>query len=154
MVNTTPEHILDIEDALVCNALASDENREHGENTLDFQRCVRLHYYLVAYAYMGTNTPDLEALASKSWFFNQYENIDAIRSRLDPPTRTELGGHGVFHPFGGEQRAQILERPFDRWTESIESEMWTVGENGVEGGIDFFQDADHAWEDYWIPPSW
>ena len=92
MVNTTPEHILDIEDALVCNALASDENGEHGENTLDFQRCVRLHYYLVAYAYMGTNTPDLEALASKSWFFNQYENIDAIRSRLDPPTRTELGG--------------------------------------------------------------
>jgi hypothetical protein len=33
--------------------------------------------------------------------------------------------------------------------------VWTVGENGVEGGIDMFQDADHgAWEDYWIPPSW
>lgn len=68
---------------------------------------------------------------------------------------TQLFQHGVFHPFGGEHRAQRLERLFDRWTELIESGVWTVGENGVEGGIDMFQDADHgAWEDYWIAPSW
>jgi hypothetical protein len=34
MINTTPEQILDIEDALV-----SDENPAHEENTLDFQWC-------------------------------------------------------------------------------------------------------------------
>ena len=68
---------------------------------------------------------------------------------------TQLFQHSVFHPFSGEHRAQRSERLFDRWTELIESGVWTVGENGVEGGIDMFLDADHgAWEDYWIPPSW
>ncbi|KAJ5189451.1 hypothetical protein N7491_005782 [Penicillium cf. griseofulvum] len=68
---------------------------------------------------------------------------------------TQIFQHGVFRPFGGEHRAQRLERLFDRWTELIESGVWTVGENGVVGGIDMFQDADHgAWEDYWIHPSW
>ncbi|KAJ5359993.1 hypothetical protein N7517_009184 [Penicillium concentricum] len=33
----------------------------------------------------GKNTPDLDALASESWFFNQpNENIDTIRARLGP----------------------------------------------------------------------
>lgn len=44
-MNTTPEQIVDIEDALV-----SDENLARDEDTLDFQRCARLHNYLVAYA--------------------------------------------------------------------------------------------------------
>ncbi|KAJ5465642.1 hypothetical protein N7530_009429 [Penicillium desertorum] len=47
-MNTTPEQILDIEAALV-----SDENLERDKDTLDFQRCARLHNYLVAYAYMA-----------------------------------------------------------------------------------------------------
>ncbi|CAG8363368.1 unnamed protein product [Penicillium salamii] len=68
---------------------------------------------------------------------------------------TQLFQHGVFHPFGGEHRAQRLERLFDRWTELIESGVWNVGDDGVEGGIDMFRNADHgAWEDYWISPSW
>ena len=68
---------------------------------------------------------------------------------------TQLFQHGIFHPFGGEHRPQRLERLFDRWTKLVESGVWRVGENGVEGGIDVFRDADRgAWKDYWIPPSW
>lgn len=68
---------------------------------------------------------------------------------------TELFQHGVFRPFGGERRAQRLERLFNRWTELIESGVWTVARDGVEGGIDKFRDADNgAWMDYWIAPDW
>ncbi|KAJ5295830.1 hypothetical protein PENANT_c001G00105 [Penicillium antarcticum] len=70
---------------------------------------------------------------------------------------TELFQHGHFHPFGGERRAQRLERLFNRWTELIENGVWTVGRDGVEGGIDTFRDADNgngAWMDYWIAPDW
>lgn len=54
----------------------------------------------------------------------------------------ELFPHGRFHPFGGERRAQRLERLFNRWTELIESGVWSVGRDGVEGDIDKFRDAD------------
>ncbi|GIK00105.1 hypothetical protein Aspvir_004120 [Aspergillus viridinutans] len=70
---------------------------------------------------------------------------------------TDLFQHGWFHPFGGDQRSQRMERLFDRWTELIESGVWTVGEEGVQGGIETFRDADNgngAWRDYWIPPDW
>lgn len=70
---------------------------------------------------------------------------------------TELFQHGCFHPFGGERRSQRLERLFERWTELIEGGVWTVGEDGVEGGIDKFRDADNgngAWREYWIAPDW
>lgn len=70
---------------------------------------------------------------------------------------TELFQHGCHHPFGGEHRSQRMERLFDRWTELIESSVWTVGEEGVEGGIETFRDADSgngAWRNYWIPPDW
>lgn len=58
---------------------------------------------------------------------------------------------------GGGWRSQRLERLFKRWTELIESGVWTVGEDGVEGPIDKFGDADNgndAWRDYWITPDW
>jgi hypothetical protein len=68
---------------------------------------------------------------------------------------TELFQHGLFRPFGGERRAQRLERLMDRWRELVESGVWTVGRDGVEGDIDQFRDADgEAWMDYWIPPDW
>ncbi|KAJ6133733.1 hypothetical protein N7523_000055 [Penicillium sp. IBT 18751x] len=68
---------------------------------------------------------------------------------------TELFQHGYFHPFGGERRSQRLERLFERWTALIESGVWTVGEDGVEGGINKFGDADRgAWNEYSIAPSW
>ncbi|KAJ5277799.1 hypothetical protein N7524_003952 [Penicillium chrysogenum] len=68
---------------------------------------------------------------------------------------TELFQHGYFHPFGGERRSQRLESLFERWIVLVESGVWTVGENGVEGGIDKFGDADRgAWNEYSIAPSW
>jgi hypothetical protein len=81
-MNTTPERILDVEDALV-----SDENPARDDDTLDYERCARLHNYLVAYGWMarhGRDTPDLDALGRERWFFRQpAEDIDAIRERLD-----------------------------------------------------------------------
>ncbi|KAJ5893060.1 hypothetical protein N7504_009751 [Penicillium tannophilum] len=71
---------------------------------------------------------------------------------------TQLFQHGNFHPFGGEWRSQRLERLFRRWTELIENGVWTVGEDGVEGEIEKFGEADNdspgAWRDYWIAPDW
>jgi hypothetical protein len=68
---------------------------------------------------------------------------------------TELFQRGYFHPFGGEQRAQRLDNLFDRWTVMIESGIWTVGEDGVEGGIDKFREADRGdGTEYSIAPSW
>lgn len=74
-----------------------------------------------------------------------------------PGSFTDLFQHGVIHPFRGSWRSQRMERLFNRWTELIESGIWTVGEEGVEGGIETFRDADNgnsAWRDYWIPPDW
>lgn len=76
-------------------------------------------------------------------------------SLVTPGSVTELFQHGDFHPFGGEMWAQRLERLMDRWRELVESGVWTVGRDGVEGDIDQFQDADRgAWRDYWIAPDW
>ncbi|KAJ6018172.1 hypothetical protein N7451_001551 [Penicillium sp. IBT 35674x] len=77
-------------------------------------------------------------------------------SVVRPGSFTQLFQHG-FHPFGGEWRSQRLERLFKRWTELIESGVWTVGADGVEGSIDKFKDADNGnntWRDYWIAPDW
>jgi hypothetical protein len=43
-INTTVEQLLDIEDALV-----SEENPARDDSTFDYERCARLHNYLVAY---------------------------------------------------------------------------------------------------------
>ncbi|EFQ96936.1 hypothetical protein MGYG_08861 [Nannizzia gypsea CBS 118893] len=68
---------------------------------------------------------------------------------------SELFQHGFFS-FGGDGRAQRIERLFDRWRELVETGVWTVGEHGVEGSIEKFKDADtdDGWVHYWIPPSW
>lgn len=88
-MNTTPQLILDIEDALV-----SDENPARDNGTLDYERCARLHNYLVAYGWMARNerdTPDLDTLASEKHFFNQpEEEIAAIRTRLITPLNSFL----------------------------------------------------------------
>lgn len=77
---------------------------------------------------------------------------------ITPGSFTQLFQHGNFHPFGGEWRSQRLERLFRRWTELIENGVWTVGEDGVEGEIEKFGEADNdslgAWGDYWIAPDW
>ncbi|KAJ5987816.1 hypothetical protein N7481_003026 [Penicillium waksmanii] len=88
-INTTPQLILDIEDALV-----SDENPARDNGTLDYERCARLHNYLVAYGWMarnGRDTPDLDALASERWFFKKpEEDIAATRNRLITPLNSFL----------------------------------------------------------------
>lgn len=67
----------------------------------------------------------------------------------------ELFQHG-FKPFGGEWwRAQRLEALFDHWRELVETGVWTVGNDGVQGGIELFMDAGtHRSESYYIKPSW
>lgn len=82
-------------------------------------------------------------------------DVDGARMSDGQLVRTgsfaELFQHGWFHPFGGDQRSQRMERLFERWTELIERGVWTVGEEGVEGGIEKFRDADNgngACEDY------
>ena len=54
------EQILDIEDALISHKYSA-----RGEDTLDYERCARLHNYLVAYGWMarhGRATPVLDAI--------------------------------------------------------------------------------------------
>ncbi|KAJ5725252.1 uncharacterized protein N7483_006609 [Penicillium malachiteum] len=48
-------------------------------------------------------------------------------SQVRPDSYTQLFQHGNFHWFGGEWRSQRLERLFKRWTELVESGVWTVG---------------------------
>ncbi|KAJ5374935.1 hypothetical protein N7517_006941 [Penicillium concentricum] len=70
-----------------------------------------------------------------------------------PGSVSRLFQHGIFHPFGGERQARRLERLIDRWIELVESGVWTVGRDGVEGTIDGFH-TDSAYMDYWIAPDW
>jgi hypothetical protein len=68
----------------------------------------------------------------------------------------DLYQHG-FQPFGGDSnRAQRLVRLLENWTEMVERGLWDVGEDGVEGGIEKFREADTnaRWNDYWIKPDW
>lgn len=76
-------------------------------------------------------------------------------SPLGTESISGLFQHG-FKPFGGEwTRAQRLERLFNKWRDLVESGIWIVGKDGVEGGIQTFRNADlGGWKDYWIAPDW
>ncbi|TRX97157.1 hypothetical protein FHL15_001951 [Xylaria flabelliformis] len=66
----------------------------------------------------------------------------------------ELFQHG-YKPFGGDYyRPQRLERLFDHWCKLVVEGVWSVGPQGVEGGIETFREADTKWKDYVIPPTW
>jgi hypothetical protein len=70
----TVEQLLNIEDALV-----SDDHPARDDGTFDYERCTRLHNYLVAYARMvrhGRDTPDLDALARQKRFFSEKNQIE------------------------------------------------------------------------------
>lgn len=54
----------------------------------------------------------------------------------EEPEHEKLFQHGNFHPYKSEWRSQRLERLFKRLTEMIESGVWIVGEDNVEGLID------------------
>uniref|UniRef100_A0A093VAB0 S-adenosylmethionine synthase n=1 Tax=Talaromyces marneffei PM1 TaxID=1077442 RepID=A0A093VAB0_TALMA len=76
-------------------------------------------------------------------------------SFVDAGSYTQLFQFGGFHPFGREWRAQRLEKLMDRWRKLVESGIWSVGREGVQGSIDVFADAERgAWRDYWIEPEW
>ncbi|VUC24140.1 unnamed protein product [Clonostachys rosea] len=76
-------------------------------------------------------------------------------SLVEAGSSSELFQHGHFFPFGGDHRAQRLERLLDRWRELVEQGIWKVGSTGVEGSIDMFRDAEGSgWRHYWIPPDW
>ncbi|OTB10788.1 hypothetical protein K445DRAFT_322683 [Daldinia sp. EC12] len=86
------------------------------------------------------------------------EEDGARRSDMDlvqAKSVADLFQHG-FKPFGGEWwRAQRLERLFDHWAYLVESGIWKVRENGIEGDINTFKEADRGrWADYRIAPSW
>lgn len=77
-------------------------------------------------------------------------------SLIEVGNPTQLFQHGI-KPFGGDVsgRPQRLERLFDKWRELLEDGIWSVGNNGVEGDIEKFQEAGGPrWRSYWIAPSW
>lgn len=77
-------------------------------------------------------------------------------SLVEEGNPTGLFQHGQ-KPFGGDNygRAQRLERLFEKWRELVEVGVWSVGKDGVYGGIDRFREADGiGWRNYWISPTW
>ncbi|KAJ5777260.1 hypothetical protein N7520_000506 [Penicillium odoratum] len=75
-----PRDVFDIEDALV-----TDANPALDDYSLDYERCARLHNYLVAYGWMVRHEwkrPDLDELANRPHRFCQ--EFEAIRDRLHP----------------------------------------------------------------------
>ncbi|KAJ0416713.1 hypothetical protein BJY00DRAFT_291011 [Aspergillus carlsbadensis] len=49
-----------------------------------------------------------------------------------------------------------IHKVLQSWAERVEQGHWEVGEDGVQGGIGKFREADtdEHWRKYWIPPSW
>ncbi len=76
-------------------------------------------------------------------------------SFVERGTSAELFQHG-YKPFGGDYyRPQRLEKLLERWCEMVVEGVWEVGEEGVEGTIEKFKEADGLlWGVYVIPPSW
>lgn len=67
-----PGQLLDIDDSLV-----SDTNPARSDNPLDFERCARLHNYLVAYDFLESSRQNAEELSidellSRPSFFERY----------------------------------------------------------------------------------
>ncbi|KAL2860035.1 hypothetical protein BJX68DRAFT_224198 [Aspergillus pseudodeflectus] len=49
-----------------------------------------------------------------------------------------------------------IHKVLDSWAERVEQGDWVVGEDGVQGGVGKFREADteEHWRKYWIPLSW
>lgn len=80
---TTPHRLLDIEDVLV-----SESNPARNVGPLDYERCARLHNYLVTCSWMawhGREEQDLDELLSQPSFYERDKfGNDVPRDRLDP----------------------------------------------------------------------
>ncbi|OOQ91107.1 hypothetical protein PEBR_01159 [Penicillium brasilianum] len=67
LLSSTPQTLLDIDDALV-----SETNPAREDGTFDYERCARLHNYLVAYGWMAHHereVDDLQELLDRPSFF-------------------------------------------------------------------------------------
>jgi hypothetical protein len=80
---------------------------------------------------------------------DEYTPRTSDGSFVDAGLHTQLFQFGFCHPFGGELRAQRLEKLIDRWRELVESGIWSVGRDKLQGSIDVFANAESgAWRDY------
>ncbi|KAJ6000203.1 hypothetical protein N7481_000612 [Penicillium waksmanii] len=130
-MNTTAQHILDIEDALV-----SDENPPRDNGTLEYERCARLHNYLAAYGWMARNGKeapelDLDALAAEKRFFHETnDEVDAIRDRLDAPLNKFLDlvydPHPFFFYWVNGLEMMLIDEFFDVYNEMEDKERFVV----------------------------
>lgn len=83
LLTTTPQRLLDIDDALV-----SESNPARTDGTFDHERCARLHNYLVAFGWIAHHergVEDLHELLSQPSFFEleRYEG-QVPMNRLNP----------------------------------------------------------------------
>lgn len=95
----------------------------------------------------ASNTAELHARKSDGTL------LDGVDSQV-----AGLFQHG-HKPFGGEWwRPQRLERLLGQWATLVETGVWTVGPDGVDGTVDTFVDGANAaaggWRHYWISPDW
>lgn len=86
-------------------------------------------------ARFGENTEDEDNVEPKDTFCDLYQ----------------LG----FVPFG-EQHDVRLAQVLEVWLRQVESGNWTVGPEGIEGGMEKWKEADteEHWEEYVVPVSW
>ncbi|KAJ5389941.1 uncharacterized protein N7496_001009 [Penicillium cataractarum] len=83
LLTSTPQTLLDIDDALV-----SESNPAREDGTFDYERCARLHNYLVAYGWMAHHereVDDLQELLSRPSFFElEGYDLGVPMHRLNP----------------------------------------------------------------------
>lgn len=83
LLTSTPQTLLDIDDALV-----SETNPAREDGTFDYERCARLHNYLVAYGWMAHHereVDDLQELLSRPSFFElERDESQVPMHRLNP----------------------------------------------------------------------
>jgi hypothetical protein len=118
-----PRLLLDIDDALVSD---SSPARTDGRG-LDYERCARLHNYLVAYGWMAyhqRSADDLdELLACPTSFERQRDDSEVLRQRLDAGLISYLDS--IIMPDTG----------ISYWVENVEiipaDELFFIEENGL-----------------------
>ncbi|GAB1195940.1 hypothetical protein APSETT444_005205 [Aspergillus pseudonomiae] len=86
---------------------------------------------------------------------NQQMGVDACDTVPKPKGMHDDLYQSGYNGFVDLRHVQ-LHKVLQNWASNIENGHWEVGEDGVVGGIERFQDADTEdhWEKYWVPPSW
>ncbi|CAI7600757.1 unnamed protein product [Penicillium manginii] len=77
---------------------------------------------------------------------------DIIESRMSPDSLLSISS---VHALPTDAELDAADVPNNGFTAMVESGIWTVGDDGVEGGIDKFSEADFGdGFEYSIEPSW